>query len=1120
MRSVYAIWRMMARRSLANWRLATTLALGVLVAATLLASAPIYARAMADLGLTFAIRDRLQTAPATQVTLRDLPIASEDGRRMQEAVGRRAEERIGWFTGDRERVAQGTRFLIATEGRPPEPRAPIAAPQFFTSAADHVRVLSGRLPRPQTGADGRRVIEFALSPRAAEAGGLAVGDRITLVERFDDCEREIPREDRPPPPPCTPKVGITYTLTAQIVGLIEPADPEEAFWVTRAAAFFDPYRLLPEAGPLLPALMDEATFFEGLGGVVPEYRATVDWNLFAEPSKLSRANFQRARDDIVALRDDLRAIDGFAYSPLEGVLGGFGRELKFQQAPLAILLLQIAGIALFYVGVIAAMVVERQADEIALLRSRGAGRLQVAGVYLLEGLTLGIPVVLLAPFLAAAATALMGRTPVFRRVTDGDPLPVRIGPEAFALAALGATLSLVMLIGPAFLAARQTGVTARRRRPDSTPFLRRYYLDLATVALAAVLLWELRERGSVFKPSATGGVSSDPLLLISPALLTLAAAALLLRFYPLLLRLAAAALGGIAGAPVVLGLWQVVRNPGQYTRLALLLMMAVAVGTFAASYSSTSERSFRDRASFESGVEVRATVGDNSESVGELAATLAQVPGVERASPVIRGSVFPATPGSDRRQITVLGLDPDAAADLLWFRRDLADESLPELMAHLRGPAPRGKPLPDMTAALTVWVNPTEARDNITMWVRIRDATGFTGMYELGKLDFVGWRQLRAPITGGLNPQLTPPLALVSVVMSEPSNLNVARTPPIFLDDIQAEAPSGAVMVEDFEGPLVWEAAPSRTPARGASLQDEFRVTSEQTHSGNEAGRFALRPGVTTGLRGIFVKDPAVPLPVVVNPEFIGVAGANVGQTVLLESGDALIPVTVRGVARLFPTITGGTPFMVVNRDHLAGWIAVFSDNALRRPDEAWFSLRPDAGRQATLRAMETSPVRLRNIVDRQAVLASINANPLIAAGGSGILVAAFVAVFALVAVALLVTLIASVQRRRTEFAVMRAMGVSRGQVFRLLAFEYALVAVLGLTAGVYLGLVVGRRMLSFLDVTERGDKVVPPFILQTNWLMVGAAGAAVALTFLLGMLLSSRVVRRQPAAQVLRQTE
>ena len=1129
MRSVYAIWRMMARRSVANWRLAATLVLGVLVAAMLLAATPVYARAMADLGLTFAIRDRLVTAPATQVEVRDVPLAAEDGRRLQDAVARRTEERIGWFAGARERVARGPRFVISPEGQEPGPGAHIAVPHSFTSAEVNVRVLQGRLPRPQTGPGGRLALELALSPRAAEVSGLKPGDHITLTERFDDCERELPREDRPPPPPCTPRVGVRFTLPAQVVGVVEPADPAAPFWVGRPGELFDPFRLdIPDAGLLLPMLADEESFLRGLGGVLPEYPAAFTWNYFADPEKLSRANYQRARDDIVALREDLQPLGGFAFSPLQGVLESFGRELKFQQTPLLLLLLQITAIALFYVAVIAAVVVERQAEEIALLRSRGASRLQVAGIYLLEGLTIGVPVTLVAPLLAGLVTALLGRTPTFHRVTGGAPLPVHLGPEAFALAGLGAALSLLMLIGPAFLAAGMTGVTSRRQaaRPG-VPFFRRYYLDLAVAALAGILLWELRERGSVFKPSPTGGVSSDPLLLISPALLTLAAAALLLRFYPTVLRLAAVVFTAAAGVPVVLGLWQVVRNPGQYTRLALLLMMAVAVGTFAASYSSTAERSFRDRASFEAGVDLRAaSTSDIFAGVREMAEDLAKVPGVERASPVLRGQVSLATPGGGLQDMTLLALDPeevggaDSRAPLLWFREDLADESLPALMDHLRGAPPRGKPLPGSPTAVSVWVNPSEPRENVTMWVRVRGAGGAVAMYELGKLDFTGWRQLHAPLTGNYLPELTPPLALLSIVWSEPSNVSVTRAAPVYIDDLAAEGPGGATVIEDFEGTLAWEAAPARTPARGSALQDEFKTTNEQVHGGASAGRFAFRPGVSTGLRGIFVKDPAVPLPVVASPGFLALTGAQAGQTTLLVAGDALVPVVVRGVARLFPTVPAGTPFVLANRDQVMAWAGTFSDGSLRRPNEVWLQLRPDADRPATQRALALSPYRLSNVVDRGQVLKSINANPLIAAGGSGILVTAFVAVFLLVGAALLVTLVTSVQRRRTEFAVMRAMGLSRGQVFRLLAFEYALVGALGLAAGVYLGLVVGRRMLSFLDVTETGTKVAPPFVLQTNWTMVAAALGAVVLTFLAGMLVSTHLLERQVAGQALRQTE
>lgn len=1093
MRSVYTIYRMMARRSLANWRLTAVLALGILVAATLLAAAPIYARAMADLGLTFALRDRLRTEAATQVQVRDVPLGAEDGRRLQAAVEQRTDERLGWFTAKRDRFVEGPRFQASPAGEAATARSPTLVTQFFGSAESNVRVVDGRLPRPAEG-NGGAVIEVALSPRAAEAGGLTVGQRLTLTDYYDDCEREIPREDRPPPPPCTPKVGLSRTLPALVVGLIEPADPEGLFWAAPPGRFFDPTAPIPLAGPWLPVLIDEQALYTAVAGMVPEYRANITWQVVADRDKLSRANYRRARTDILDLREDLRLVDGFAFSALEGVFSEFDRDLRFQQAPLLILLLQISGIALFYVAVIATIVVEQQAGEIALLRSRGAGWLQVGGVSLLEGLTLAVPVVLIAPLLAGLMTALLGLTPALDRVTGGELLPARIGPTAFALAALGALLSLAMLLGPALMAARLTGVSVRRQaaRPVQ-PLFTRYYLDLAVVALAALLLWELNERGSVFTPSAAGGVSSDPLLLVSPAVVTLGAAALVLRFYPLVLRALSAVSSPATGVPVTLGLWQVVRNPGQYTRLALLLMMSVAVGTFAASYSSTAERSFRDRASFESGADLRLTVGEYTRDVRALQDGLRGTPGVELAAAVVRSQAGVATPGGGQRDMVLLGLDPELTPELLWFRDDLAGESLTELMAKLRGPAPRGRPLPGTPAAVSLWVNPSEARENVTMWVRLRDSTGGTSMFELGKIDFTGWRQLRAPLAAPYAAPLVPPIAVVSVVFSEPSNVNITRQAPVYIDDLAAEGPEGTTVVEDFEGTLTWQAAPARTPTRGGSLQDDFVISSEQRRGGLSSGRFAFRPGTSTGLRGIFVSDPALPLPIIVSPEFINLTGASVGTQTLIVSGDNLIPVVVRGVAGLFPTVAGGATFVLANRDQLLGWWGTFSDSTTIRPNEAWLRLDP-ANREQARTAVLVSPYRLGPLSDREQVLASVNANPLVAAGGSGILWAAFLGVLTLVGVALLVTLVASVKRRRTELAVMRAMGVSRGQVFRLLAFEYSLVAVLGIAGGVFLGLQIGTRMLSFLSVTENGATVVPPFVLQTDWPAVLLALAAVVI--------------------------
>ena len=106
----------------------------------------------------------------------------------------------------------------------------------------------------------------------------------------------------------------------------------------------------------------------------------------------------------------MRSFDGYSASNLTEALNNYDLSANFQQAPLTILLLQIAAIALFYVAIISVAIVERQADVIGLLRARGASVVQIGLLYTLSGLLVALPAAVVAPFIAAAGTALLGLT--------------------------------------------------------------------------------------------------------------------------------------------------------------------------------------------------------------------------------------------------------------------------------------------------------------------------------------------------------------------------------------------------------------------------------------------------------------------------------------------------------------------------------------------------------------------------------------------------------------------------------------------------------------------------------------------------------------------------------------
>ena len=1121
MGNLAVLWGLLLRHGAASWRMLAVLALGVLVASTLLASAPIYARAMADLGLKFTVRDELRGEPSIRAGIEAQQLATPDSLAVREAVEDRIDERLGWFALDRSVVVESARLTIGESGEEPRAGTTLGVLYAIEGFEAYVSVEEGHLPSA-TGPD--EPLEVVMGARAAAVARLQPGDHFLLIEEVDNCDRIIP-QGLQPQLPCDLRVIYRYGVPAVLTGIITIEDPDASFWSRASDRYVQPTAPIADSGLVSPMLAhvdavlgDPAGGYPGLAGRYPGLPLSLRWNVLADIDQLDQGNFKRAREDILGLNQDLRVYNGYSTSPLTVTLDAFGRSASFQRAPLTILLIQIAAIALFYVALISVAVVERQGEQIALLRGRGSSTSQIVALYALEGLALGLPAILVAPFIAGGVTALLGFTPVFSDISGGDLLPVSFDPLAFPLAALGALLSIIALTAPAFIVARR-GPQGQRRalaRP-AAGLIQRYYLDVVLVGFALLALWELSERESVYTPSSTGGVSSDPLLLASPALIIAASAAVLARFYPIVLRVIVRVAQRVAGVAVAMGLWQLVRRPGPYTQLALLLMMAVAVGMFAASYTSTTERSYEDRARFAAGVELRATANDSTflpADPARLEETIAAVQGVDGVSAVLRREGEVATPNSSGPAVAVLGVSGDSG-DLLWWRDDFADRPLEAVLDRVdSGEILRGMPIPEGSTELSVWVNPALDRGTVTIWARVRDATGRHDLLPFGKLNFRGWRELRAPIHDEVFRPLQEPLSLVALILTEPQNQFNASNEPVYIDDLSSVDPDGTLnLLEGFEGVVQWEAIPS-----AERLRDSLQLSNEEAQTGSQSARLGFRRGTTGERRGLFPADRAIPLPAVASEAFMEQNRLEVGDEELIEIDGIIVPIVVRDVYERFPTLpTLEGPSVVLNRDQLLRWGYMVSTTPgdLGRPNEVWIGLADDADRELLQETLDD--LGLRRIVDQEATLESVRSNPLIAASGTGILSVSFVATLALVAVALLVSLWMAVQRRRIEFAVLGAIGLTRRQVMAVLGLEYAIVGVVGVAAGVLVGQFVGQRMLSFLDVTEAGLPVEPGFVLQTEWTFVIVGAAAVAAVFAAALGATEQALSRTSDAAVLR---
>ena len=165
----------------------------------------------------------------------------------------------------------------------------------------------------------------------------------------------------------------------------------------------------------------------------------------------------------------------------------------------------------YFIILVSSLVVQRQSNEIAVLRSRGASRMQMLGVYLLEGLLLGLVALGIGVLLAQAAALAMTWTRSFLTLAPTEVLPIDLTPEAWQRGLQMLGLLLLASLLPAFGAARYTVVSykSERARDTKRPFWQRAYIDLLLLIPVYYGYSQLKERGTI-AILGFGGGAADP----------------------------------------------------------------------------------------------------------------------------------------------------------------------------------------------------------------------------------------------------------------------------------------------------------------------------------------------------------------------------------------------------------------------------------------------------------------------------------------------------------------------------------------------------------------------------------------------------------------------------------
>ena len=687
-----AFWRL--RRM---WVMLFVTGLGTVAAVMLVCAVPLYSQ----VALTAGVRDVLTATPNSATLAVDANVSAVSTDSVSTIKSDIAQSIVD--AGLQDYVNGSPQLVIQTDGLTLPSGNTIAIRGYsMDEVARHVKLVRGRLPSVNS-----TTLEVALTPETAFGFHVDVGS--TIVAPLEIAVGQIPPAQLH---------NETRNLRLHVVG-IYTTNADDAFWHGTDVHLGS----TPGLPPTLhgTALVSSDTFLSVLDTLDPidnavysSYISDLSFYYQLNPLHVSIGQL----DDVIAkLNDWQSAIDTYSYNAEQSgdtnftyvqnvqvagdALGSIDNQSTLEryrarigvlQIPNGLVLFQILALVLFFVGMMAELLVERQSETIAILRSRGANKWQIFGSFMTQSIGLGVIALVAGPLLALFAVTLIAQRTLSPQelnaldVLSHDTMSVLYSLRGYilttvllAIATMG--FSIYRVVGMDVLAIRRESARATTR-----PLWQRLNLDIVAVVIAITGYFASYYVSdlSVLDVRTTTLIAS-PLALVTPLFLVIAGILLVLRLFPLLLRLGALFATRGRGASAMLALGQIARAPRQSVRMTLLLALASAFTIFTLVFTASQEQRVFDLASYQVGADFSGPISyDSSLSVKDQTADFVKrTHGVVSATFGYAGNVTTAG-NTGGYPFEARGVDADTFAHTASWTQANSTQSLDTLMHMLQ----------------------------------------------------------------------------------------------------------------------------------------------------------------------------------------------------------------------------------------------------------------------------------------------------------------------------------------------------------------------------------------------------------------------------------------------------
>lgn len=649
--------RFVIRKMLSKKWMVLSLLIGNILLASITAGNPMYTRAVLQRTLTKSLEAKLEdsnTYPGL-ITMRSnkntkslslLMDFEEEAYSMPEFYGVEAVEKLRILTT---RDTKSVPDLDRGESMS-------LALSAMSDMPAHIEIIAGEMYSDVPDAEG--VIDAIVSEKALVEQELLLGDVLTLTNQTD-------------------KDG--NSLRVRIAGVFRNSEADDPYWVRNPSLYTN--RLFISETLFAEYYLNQDELDEVLDAV---------WYVLLDYTAMRGDEAQAMLEKSKQMLSDHSKNSQLSYNDtFQTVLSEYVKTAQQVQVTLWVLQVPIFMLLAAFIFMVSSQMLDMEKNEIAVIKSRGAGRGQIFGMYLMQSLLIsGIAYIIGIP-LGVYICQVVGSANAFLEFVRRSALPVEVTKEALMYAGLASVLSICAMVLPAVRHSKTSIVNHKQRKHrSSAPLWQKLFIDVILLGVAIYGLYSFGGQKDILATRVREGASLDPLLFLSSSMFMVGAGLLAVRIAPAIVWLVYRPFKKLWSPALYASFLRVLRSRGSQGFIMVFLIMTIALGVFNAQAARTINQNAEDNLRYTAGADivVQEYWDNNAEAAAQDPSIALEyqepdfggyesLEGAASATKVYVNNQTTASIGSGRsvKNVQLMGIHTKEFGETAWFKDSLSD---------------------------------------------------------------------------------------------------------------------------------------------------------------------------------------------------------------------------------------------------------------------------------------------------------------------------------------------------------------------------------------------------------------------------------------------------------------